>query len=95
MSKNILIFSLLFFFFNISLSQSEKKEIFVKYTNNQIKADGILDEPDWALAKTASGFYEYFPDYSATSKNQAEIKLMNDQERISEKRLELSKLIQN
>jgi len=80
MSKNILIVSLLFFFFNISLSQSEKKEIFVKYTNNQIKADGILDEPDWALARTASGFYEYFPDYSATSKNQAEIKLMNDED---------------
>ena len=53
MQRTLLITFLLLFFFNFSLSQSEKKEIFVKYTDNTITADGILDEPDWALARTA------------------------------------------
>ena len=57
MQRTSLIIFLLLFFYNSSFSQSEKKEIFVKFTDNEIKADGILDEPDWALAKTAYGFY--------------------------------------
>ena len=80
MQRTLLITCLLLFFFNFSLSQSEKKEMFVKYTDNKIIADGVLDEPDWGVARTASGLYEYFPDYSADSKNPAEIKLMHDED---------------
>ena len=79
MQRTLLITYLLLFLFNFSFSQSEKKEIFVKFTDNEIRADGVLDEPDWALAKSAYGFYEYFPDYSADSKNPAEIKVLQDE----------------
>ena len=80
MQRSSLLIFLLFFYYSYSFSQSDKKEIFVKFTDNEINADGVLDEPDWSLAKTAYGFYEYFPDYSADSKNPAEIKVMHDEE---------------
>ena len=80
MQRSSLLIFLLFFYYSYSFSQSDKKEIFVKFTDNEINADGMLDEPDWSLAKTAYGFYEYFPDYSADSKNPAEIKVMHDEE---------------
>ena len=76
MNKSILFF--LCIISNIIISQNEKKELFVKYTHDEIIVDGILDEPDWNQTKGASNFYEHFPDHGSKSKNQAVIKVMND-----------------
>ena len=48
---------LLFLVFNLTFSQDQKKEIYVKYINSEISIDGVLDENDWNSAKTASNFY--------------------------------------
>jgi len=67
------------FLISISLiSQNLKKELFVKYTENEIIIDGILDEDDWSLASAATNFYESFPNHGEISNNQAIIKVMND-----------------
>ena len=60
------------------ISQNLKKELFVKYTENQITIDGILEEADWSLAFPATNFYESFPNHGEISNNQAIIKVMND-----------------
>ena len=71
-------FVLLFLISNLLLSQNTKKELFVKYTENEITVDGILDEADWSLALAATNFYESFPNHGETSNNQAILKVMND-----------------
>ena len=67
MKKFLFIF---LFLISISLiSQNLKKELFVKYTENEIIIDGILNEIDWDLAKGVDDFYEYRPDYNNKPKN--------------------------
>ena len=70
-------FLLIFFTVNLLISQNQKKELFVKYTDKEITVDGILDESDWLIAPT-SNFYEAFPNHGEISPNQAIIKIMND-----------------
>ena len=62
------------------ISQNLKKELFVKYTENEIIIDGILNEIDWDLAKGVDDFYEYRPDYNNKPKNPATIKILNDED---------------
>ena len=62
----------------VSIARNDKKELFVKYTDNEIVIDGVLDESDWHLASPATNFYESFPNHGESSKNQAIIKVMND-----------------
>ena len=69
---------LLFLAFNLVFSQDEKREIYVKYINSEISVDGELDEKDWSTAKTASDFYEDFPNNGAAAIYKSEIKVMND-----------------
>ena len=57
------------------ISQNLKKELFVKYTENEIIIDGILNEIDWDLAKGVDDFYEYRPDYNNKPKNPATMKI--------------------
>ena len=72
------LFILIFLITYPSTTQTEKKELFVKFTNNEITVDGILDEADWFLASEASNFYESFPNHGEISNNQAILKVMND-----------------
>ena len=58
-----ILFILFFVFSIISVSQNKKKEIFVKYTDNIITVDGVLDEVDWSITSTATNFYESFPNH--------------------------------
>ena len=60
MQRSLLIVFLILFYFSFSFSQSVKKEIFVKFTDNEIKAYVVINESDCALAKSTYGFYEYF-----------------------------------
>ena len=43
-------FLLIFLTVNLLITQNQKKELFVKYTDKEITVDGILDESDWSLA---------------------------------------------
>ena len=76
LKKILFIFLLLMTY--ISIARNDKKELFVKYTDNEIIVDGILDESDWSLASPATNFYESFPNHGESSNNQAIIKVMND-----------------
>ena len=72
------LFIYLFLISSLLISKNLKKELFVKYTENEINIDGILDEHDWSLASAATNFYESFPNHGEISNNQAIIKVMND-----------------
>ena len=71
-------FILLFSISNLLLSQNQKKELFVKYIENEITIDGILNEIEWESAKGVNDFYEYRPNYNNKPKNPANIKILND-----------------
>lgn len=72
-----LIFLVLFvsFFAN---SQVKKKSVLVKYINEEITVDGILDEHAWSTTKPATNFFQYFPTDTAQAKRQAEISFLFD-----------------
>ena len=65
--KKIIYLLLLLLSFSV-ISQTKKKELFVKYTTNEIIVDGVLDESDWSKTIEASDFYEHFPDHSSPQK---------------------------
>ena len=70
---------LLFFFIVFSsFSQTNKKSVFVSYTNNPITLDANLNEQEWKNAKGATGFWQYFPSDSVQSKQQSNIKFLFD-----------------
>ena len=75
--KKIIYLVFLLLSFSI-ISQTTKKELFVKYTTNEIVIDGVLDETDWSKTIEASDFYEHFPNHGSPAKNEAIIKVMND-----------------
>ena len=54
--------------------------MFVKYTDEKIIIDGLLNESDWEKTIPASGFFEHFPNHGNDKKNKATIKVMNNDE---------------
>ena len=76
MKKFLFVFLLLIS--SLLISQNSNKELFVKYTKNEIIIDGILNESDWDLVKGVNDFYEYRPNYNNKPKNPANIKILND-----------------
>ncbi|MFY0602843.1 MAG: carbohydrate binding family 9 domain-containing protein [Flavobacteriaceae bacterium] len=63
--------------FNLA-SQVTDKKVYVKYINETIAIDGVLDETSWSKAKPAKNFFQYFPTDTAQAKAQTEIKFMFD-----------------
>lgn len=77
--KVSILLSAFFFLFSINgFSQESQRNILVKYTNNPIHLDGILDEPAWQTADTGGDFWQFFPSDSAMSINPTEFKLLYD-----------------
>ena len=70
--KKIIYLVVLLLSFSV-ISQTTKKELFVKYTTNEIIVDGVLDESDWSKTISATGFYEHFPNHGSPAKNEATI----------------------
>ena len=64
------------------LSFGQTKAVTVKYISNPIVVDGILDEAEWAEAKPADNFWQYFPTDSVQARNQTEIKFMFDDRKL-------------
>lgn len=76
--KKLLLLSALFTV-SICFSQRVKnKTVHVKYISEQITVDAVLDEAAWSLAKPATNFWQYFPLDSLQAKQQAEIKMIFD-----------------
>ena len=73
----------LFLFISFSaFSQVNKKSVYVKYINEEIKVDGVLNEASWSKAKPATGFFQYFPSDTAKAKRQAEIQFLFDDQNL-------------
>lgn len=60
------------------LSISQTKSFEVKYISETITLDGLLNEPAWEKADTATDFWNYFPTDSTQAKQQPEIKMLFD-----------------
>jgi len=63
---------------SIYYGQNTVKSYTVKYINEAIVPDGILDESIWESAANASEFWEYFPLDSIQARQQTEIKMFYD-----------------
>ena len=72
--KNI--FIPIFFVCFCVFSQTSNKSVLAKYTDDEIKIDGVLDETSWEAVAPATNFYQYFPTDTAQAKRQVEIKFM-------------------
>jgi len=70
----------LFFLFLITIgfSQTTSKSVHVKYIDEPITVDAVLDEAVWSKAQPATNFWQIFPTDSLQAKQQAEIKMLFD-----------------
>ena len=68
-----LLFLLLYFTVN---AQNQQKSFIVKFIDEEIKIDGILDEPIWDKADSAKDFHQYFPSDSVMAEQQTDIKML-------------------
>ncbi|HCI55434.1 MAG TPA: DUF5916 domain-containing protein [Bacteroidales bacterium] len=69
------IFVLIFLIYPL-FSQEPSRSITVKYITDNIKIDGILDEPAWEEAEKATDFWQYFPSDTVLAKYQTELMLL-------------------
>lgn len=75
--KKLLLLLNLSFFIALSL-HGQKRSFTVKYTEEPIKMDAVLDEPAWQTAGMADDFWQYFPTDSIKSETKAEIRMLFD-----------------
>lgn len=73
--KNLI---LTFALFTVFIGFSQTKTVHVKYINQPITVDAVLDEAVWAEAEAATNFWQHFPTDSLQAKQQAEIKMLFD-----------------
>ncbi|WP_127140979.1 DUF5916 domain-containing protein [Flagellimonas marinaquae] len=57
-------------------SQSNTKSFTVKYIDDIIKVDGIMDESVWDMAESAADFHQYFPSDTTLAFQQTDIKML-------------------
>ncbi len=62
--------------------QTEPRSFTVKYINETIEPDGILDEPIWETEDFATDFWQYFPVDSVRAQQQSEVKILYDDKNI-------------
>lgn len=60
----------------VLFSQSNPKSFTVKYIDDIIKVDGIMDESVWEIAESASDFHQYFPSDTTLAFQQTDIKML-------------------
>jgi len=75
--KKLLLLTALFTV-SFAFSQEKNKTVHVKYINELITLDAVLDEPAWGQTEPATNFWQHFPTDSLQAKQQAEIKMMFD-----------------
>ncbi len=57
-------------------AQEDQKTFTVRYTNDILKIDGILDEPIWEMAESAGAFHQYFPSDTTLAAQQTDIRML-------------------
>jgi len=65
-----------------SIAFSQNKQVQVKYITEKITGDAVLDEPAWSLVEPATDFWQYFPTDSLQAKQQAEVKMLFDDDNL-------------
>ncbi len=70
------------FLLGISVFYSQNKSFTVKYISEEIKLDGDLNEAAWQTAESAKDFWQYFPTDSVQAQQQAEIKMLYDDDNL-------------
>lgn len=66
-------------FLSVSLfAQDTERSVTVRFINEQIKLDGVLDEAAWETADRGSDFWQFFPTDSARTKYPTEFRLLYD-----------------
>jgi hypothetical protein len=75
MKKSLFLFLFISYY---SFSQVSKKEVLVKYIQEEITINGNLNEASWSKATPATNFFQYFPSDTAQAKRQAEIRFLFD-----------------
>ncbi len=68
------LFFLLFFF--LTNGQNQQKSFTVKYIEEKIQPNGILDEVIWEQAEGPTDFHQYFPSDSIMAEQQTQIKML-------------------
>ncbi|RDY57675.1 DUF5916 domain-containing protein [Flagellimonas nanhaiensis] len=59
-------------------AQNSTKQFTVKFIDQPITVDGVLDEPVWETADSAHDFQQYFPSDSILATQKTDIKMMVD-----------------
>ena len=63
----------------VNTLSAQEKSITVKYlSSEEIKIDGVLDEPIWQTVTSSGDFWEHFPADKNLAKDQTEIKMIFD-----------------
>jgi len=57
-------------------AQDYFRTVNVKYTTDQIKIDGVLDEAAWETAESSPEFWQYFPSDSVLAEHQTSFRLL-------------------
>ena len=60
----------------VLFAQSNPKSFTVKYIDDIIKVDGIMDESVWEIAESAADFHQYFPSDTTLAFQQTDIKML-------------------
>ncbi len=76
--KNVLLGLLLFLPFFSAQSLNEKKQLGAVRSTGKITIDGLLNEPVWQSANTASGFVTYSPTMGLPETQKTEVKVVYD-----------------
>jgi len=79
--KKLLLLTALFTV-TLALSQDKNKTVHVKFINEPITLDAVLDEPAWELAQPATNYWQHFPTDTLQAKQQAEIKMLFDEDNL-------------
>ncbi len=77
MTKILSVLALLFVSLQV-FAQNSEKSFTVKYISEDIILDGVLDDPIWGMAESASTFQQYFPTDSIIAKAPSDIKMLYD-----------------
>ncbi|MBL4905566.1 MAG: carbohydrate binding family 9 domain-containing protein, partial [Flavobacteriaceae bacterium] len=71
---------LIFTISSFAVSSQEVKKVYVKHIQQPITIDGELNEAEWSQTKSATNFWQYFPTDTLQAKQQAEIKMLFDEQ---------------
>lgn len=59
-------------------AQDYSRTVNVRFTTDNIKVDGVLDDDAWSTADSSTGFWQYFPSDSVRAKYQTSLSMLYD-----------------